>query len=101
MFAFDMYKPASIVKHVSLMALNLTKKVTIYTNGDDAVANDIETNASFSEAHEKNVTIEKRRIKSVRMASSDSSDVLVTLEDGTELKESFVVRRKTSPFHNA
>lgn len=74
------------------MALNLAKTLTIYTNGDEAVANDIETNAEFSAAQKNKVTIEKRRIKSVKMVSFESSDVLVTLDDGTEVQESFIVR---------
>lgn len=73
------------------MALNLARTLTIYTNGDKTVTEDIETNAKFSAAQKKNVTIEKRRIKSVRMVSDNTPDVLVTLEDGTEIKESFIV----------
>lgn len=77
------------------MALNLAQTLRIYTNGDEAVADDIETNASslLSAAHTENkqVTIERRCIKSVKMVSLESSDVLVTLGDGTEVRESFVV----------
>lgn len=73
------------------MALNLARKLTVYTNGDDAIATDIETNAKFATLQAR-VTLEKRRIKSVKLLSREASDVLVTLEDGTEIKQAFIVR---------
>lgn len=90
-----------MVKHVSLLTLNLAKNLTIYTNGDEAIASDIEANANFSDAQEPRVTIEKRRIKKVSMFKyPEATDVLVTLEDGTEIVESFIVSFFfSSPFH--
>lgn len=73
------------------MALNLAKELTIYTNGNDEIAADIEKNAQIA-AFKTRVTIEKRAIKSLRMVALwEASDVLVTLEDGTEIKEKFLV----------
>lgn len=85
-------KSAPTVTQVGLMVLNLVTNLTIYTNGDEAVTSDVETNAKFSAAQKEKVTVEKRRIKSVRNVSTEASDILVTLEDGTEIQESFIVR---------
>lgn len=80
-----------MISHVSGMALNLAKKLTIYTNGNEQIAAEIEKNAQIA-ALQTRVTIEKRAIKSLKMVALwEASDVLVTLEDGTENKETFLV----------
>lgn len=83
---------------VVLAALNLAQALTIYTHGDEARAAELERTVQakaplgkLSPAQRKRVTVERRRIQSVRMASSEGSAVLVTLADGTETKEAFIV----------
>lgn len=74
------------------MALNLAKRLTIYTNGNEEIAADIEKSAAQIAAFQTRVTVEKRAIKSLKMVALwEASDVLVTLEDGTEIKETFLV----------
>lgn len=72
------------------MALQLSKNLRIYTNGNEESASEIQANA-WRPDFQSRVTIEKRPIRSLRMLSNEASDVLVTLEDGTQLKESFIV----------
>lgn len=80
------------------MALNLAKKLTIYTNGNEEIAADVEKSAQIA-AFQTRVTIEKRAIKSLKMVALwEASDVLVTLEDGTEIKETFLVSLLHEPF---
>lgn len=80
-----------MISHVSGMALNLAKKLTIYTNGNEQITAEIDKNAQVA-ALQTRVTIEKRAIKSLKMVALwEASDVLVTLEDGTEIKETFLV----------
>lgn len=74
------------------MVLQLAKKLTIYTNGNQDVANNIQANCAHLSKDPDRVTIEQRRIKRFQLISPDASDVLVTLDDGTEIKESFIVR---------
>lgn len=91
LLAAGLFNNAAIISLVSGMALNLAKKLTIYTNGSDELAADIEANARIA-GFPGRVTVEKRRIKSVRMVALwEASDVVVALEDGTEIKETFLV----------
>lgn len=80
-----------MLTHVTHMALRLAKKLTVYTNGhnDDKVG-EIWTSSGIPDFKTR-VTVEKRRIRQLKLASLNTSDVLVTLEDGTEVKESFIV----------
>lgn len=91
LLATGLFNSAAMVSHVSDMALNLAKKLTIYTNGNDKIAADIEANAKTVDLLTR-VTVEKRKIISLKMVALwEASDVLVTLDDGTEIKETFLV----------
>lgn len=91
LLAMGLFNSAGIISHVSGMALNLAKKVTIYTNGDHEIATDLESNAQIA-GFQTRVTIEKRKIKSLKMVAMwEASDVLVTMEDDTKIKETFLV----------
>ncbi|KAJ4403973.1 hypothetical protein N0V82_010574 [Gnomoniopsis sp. IMI 355080] len=91
LLATGLFNSAAMISHVSGMALNLAKKLTIYTNGNDAIAADIEANAKIADFQTR-VTVEKRKIKSLKMVALwEASDVVVTLEDGTEINETFLV----------
>lgn len=97
LLAMGLFNAAAMVSHVSGMALNLAEKLTIYTNGDDERAFDIEASGQLAKFQDR-VTLEKRRIKSLKMAALwEASDVLVTLEDGAEIRETFLV--KAAPIH--
>lgn len=72
------------------MALQLSKNLRIYTNGDEDFASQIRTNA-WRPDFESRITFENRRIRSLRMLSDDTSQLQVTLDDGTQFEESYVV----------
>ena len=74
--------------HLGNMALRLAKKLTIYTNGNEKLADEIR--ATFQKPRSR-ITFENRKIKKFALAWPDKSDMIVTLEDGTELKEGFLV----------
>lgn len=91
LLAAGLFDSAAIISHVSGMALNLAKKLTIYTNGNDEIAAEVAKSAQIV-AFQTRVTVEKRVIKSLKMVALwEASDVLVTLDDGTEVKETFLV----------
>lgn len=92
----DAFTSTPMVSHVGKMVLQYSKRLTVYTNGDEAVSTSIQTESGLTD-FETRVTIEKRRIKSLKLISRYTSDVLVTLEDGTEIKEKFIVRLFPSP----
>lgn len=85
-----MFDKIDAVSQIGNMALQLSKTVRIYTNGDQDFASKIQSNA-WRPDFESRVTIENRRIRSLRMLSDDTSQLLVTLDDGTQLEESYVV----------
>ncbi|ROV96238.1 hypothetical protein VMCG_07720 [Cytospora schulzeri] len=89
LFAFDGLTSTSSVSQVGNMALQLSKNLRIYTNGNDDTASEVQANA-WRPDFQSRVTIEKRAIRSLRMTSYEASEVLVTLEDGTQFKESFI-----------
>lgn len=72
------------------MALRFSKTLRIYTNGNEDVASEVQANA-WRPDFQSRVIIEKRAIRSLKMVSYEASEVLVTLEDGTQIKESFIV----------
>lgn len=90
LFAFDMFADAGDVSHVGNMVLQLSKNLRIYTNGNEDVASEVQAN-QWRPDFQSRVTIEKRAIRNLRMVSYEASEVLVTLVDGTQFKESFIV----------
>ncbi|KAL1867683.1 hypothetical protein Daus18300_006239 [Diaporthe australafricana] len=89
LFAFDIFNNTETVSQVGNTALQLSKNLRIYTNGDEEFTSEIETKA-WRPDFKSRITIEKRRIRSLRMLSDDTSQVLVTLDDGTQFEESCV-----------
>ena len=91
LLAIDLMSNPTMALHVGNMALQLAKTLTIYTNGDESTAANITTALKPPSSM---ITVESRKIKKMAMASpdSDSADVVVTLEDGTQKTESFIVR---------
>lgn len=90
MFAFDLFASAGVISHVGNMVLQLSKNLRIYTNGNEDSASEIQANA-WRPDFQSRVTVEKRAIRSLRMVSYGASEVLVTLDDGTQIKESYIV----------
>lgn len=92
LLAEDAAVQAEMLTHVAHMALRLSKKLTVYTNGhNDDKVDEIWTNSDIPDFKTR-ITVEKRPIKQFKLVSLDASDVLVMLEDGTEIRESFIVR---------
>ena len=82
-----------IALHVANMALRLSDKTTIYTNGSG------DTEAKLRAALLKptsKIDIDARAITNVRMLSKDGSDVVITFEDGSTKTEGFIVSRPPS-----
>jgi hypothetical protein len=77
-----------MVLHLGNNALRLADKLTVYTDGDSVMT------AKMQEALVKansRITLESRKIARLSMKSSDASDVVVTLEDGSTKTEGFIV----------
>lgn len=72
------------------LALQLSKTVRVYTNGNEEAESKIQAITGRPEIQSR-ITLEERPIRSVYMVSSEASDVLVTLTDGTQFEESFIV----------
>lgn len=89
LFAFAMFDNMEAVTEVGNTALQLSKSLRIYTNGEEEFASKIQTSA-WRPDFESRVTVETRRIRSIRMLSDDTSQLLVTLDDGTQFEESYV-----------
>lgn len=85
-----MFDNVEAVTEVGNTALQLSKNLRIYTNGEEEFASKIKTSA-WRPDFEARVTIESRRIRSIRMLSDDNSQLMVTLDDGTQFEESYVV----------
>lgn len=85
-----MFDSLETVSQIGNTALQLSKNLRIYTNGNEEFTSQIQANA-WRPDFKSRVTIEKRCIRSLRMLSDDTSQVLVTLDDGTQFEESYVV----------
>lgn len=90
LFAFEMFDYMGAVTEVANTALQLSKNLRIYTNGEEEFASKIKASAWRSDL-ESRVTTESRRIRGIRMLSDNSSRLMVTLDDGTQFEESYVV----------
>jgi translation initiation factor 2B subunit (eIF-2B alpha/beta/delta family) len=83
-----MISEPAMALHMGNMALQLAKKLTIYTNGDSTMT------AKLREAlvqPNTRITLDSRRIASFSMKSSHASDVVLTFEDGSTVIEGFIV----------
>ncbi|KAI3395507.1 hypothetical protein diail_1293 [Diaporthe ilicicola] len=92
LFAFSSFDNIEIVSQIGNSALQLSKSMRIYINGNEEFAAQIQAEA-WRPDFKSRITIEKRRIRSLRMLSDDTSQVLVTLDDGTQFEESYVAYR--------
>ncbi|CAN8102446.1 unnamed protein product [Discula destructiva] len=86
--------------HMACSATRLAQHVTIYTNGDESVGATIQgaIGAVLAGKTTNKMSFETRKISRVRMAERAGgipSEVLVTLEDGTEKQEGFLTHATT------
>ncbi|KAK7995847.1 FAD/NAD(P)-binding domain-containing protein [Apiospora marii] len=79
----------ALAAHMALNAAQLTEKVTLYTNGDDAVTADV-TAATASLLPSK-FSVEPRQIYQLRRGNEDTDSVTVAFADGTIKTEKFLV----------
>ena len=70
------------------MALQLAKKLTVYTNGDEQLVRDIQ--AAMPKPRSR-ISFESRKIAKLVMAEEGSADIILTFEDGTQAREGFLV----------
>lgn len=74
--------------HLARMAKRLAPTVTIYTNGAEDLYEQIILGLNGSE-----IKVDKRRIARLEQGSgSEQTRVIVHLEDGTDIREGFLVR---------
>lgn len=88
-----MFDNVEAISQIGNMALQLSKNLRVYTNGNEEFASKVQANA-WRPDFESRITIENRHIRSLRMLSDDTSQLLVTLDDGTQFEESYVVSSK-------
>ncbi|KAF4444410.1 hypothetical protein F53441_11135 [Fusarium austroafricanum] len=84
-FAAGFFSVADMIAHVAPMAKRLAQSVTVYTNGDTSMPDTVKT-----KVHSSKVSYETRAIKSFALVNGGPS-VKITLDDGTEKVEGFVV----------
>ncbi|KAK4451417.1 putative thioredoxin reductase-like protein 1 [Podospora aff. communis PSN243] len=81
---------AGIALHMARMAKRLSEKVTIYANGDENISSEL-----VDPAEKEGLNIERRKL--VRLEKNDGSSggsgVAVSLEDGTQMTEQFLVSK--------
>jgi hypothetical protein len=83
-----MISEPAMALHMGNMALQLVKKLTIYTNGDSTMTGKIRE--ALIEPHSR-ITLDSRKIASLSMKSSDTSDVVLAFDDGSTVTEGFIV----------
>lgn len=95
LLAIDDCSPASIALHMARYANRLAEKVTVYTNGNEAVTTAITTlfgGLEPSSKSAKNITVEKRKIVRLRKLEK-GAEVQVELEGGERKVEGFFVHK--------
>lgn len=73
--------------HVSRMAKRLAEKVVIYTDGDSGLSEELAT----ALASDPVIVLDNRHVVRLENVKSDSSEIIVHLEDGTSVSHGFVV----------
>ena len=76
------------VLHLAGMAAPLARNLTVYTNGDESV-----TQAILAACEDKRVSVEPRKIKSIKRKDDKRSDVIISFEFGESRDETFMVSR--------
>ena len=74
---------------VGNMALQLAKKVTVYTHGNDQIVRDIQE--SWAKPRSR-ISFDTRKIVRLELAAEGSPEIILTFDDGTQSREAFLVR---------
>lgn len=92
----DMSLPPPLYIHVARNALQLSKFVTLYTNGDES------RTATFKEAigGEAPMEVDERRIAEFKLGEDDIG-VTIVFEDGSEKYEAFLAHNPTVKLRSA
>lgn len=87
--------------HIANLALRLSERVVLYTNGVDETEETMKEALAKSRHHkEGRITIDTRPITKIRMGDASPSSVVLTFEDGSEVEQGFMVNAPiSSPFH--
>ncbi|KAK6849414.1 hypothetical protein PG990_001707 [Apiospora arundinis] len=78
--------------HMARMAKRLTPKVTIYTDGADALSGEL----VLGKGDDAVINVENRRIQQVEKGNTTGSEVIIHFEDGTSVSEGFIVHKPKS-----
>ncbi|KAF5591248.1 thioredoxin reductase [Fusarium subglutinans] len=78
--------------HLARMVLRLADKAVIYTNGGDSLGEQIKSDltATGTDGAKSRITVDNRKIAGISMKSTDSSDIVIKFEDGSEVVEGFL-----------
>lgn len=83
--------------NMSYMTRRFTEKLTLYTNGNDKLAEDLKTAlAKDKDGRAGRVTVNNQVIARLARGSGSRTAMTVTLSDGKEINEAFLVRIHTS-----
>jgi hypothetical protein len=77
-----------VARHLALMAKNLAKQVTVYTNGADALEKELRLMAE-----QLSFALDNREIKSFARGAAES-EVAITFTSGETVTEGFLVRSR-------
>jgi thioredoxin reductase len=94
-FAIDDCAPAGLAVHLARFALRLADNVTIYTNGDEKVAEEIRdvlSKAGPETRSKNNITIEGKKIAKL-VKGPKGAEIEVVLADGSKKTEAFVAHK--------
>lgn len=81
-----------IALHLARMVLRLAGKAVIYTNGAEDLGKQIATDlvATGTEGAKSRITVDSRKIVNLAKKSEETSDIILTFEDGSEVTEGFL-----------
>lgn len=93
--AEGMLANSTMAVHMGMMAARLAKEITIYSNGDDALASELEGILTSPP-----LQLEGRPIERLESAS-EGSGLTVVFEDGSSKREAFVVSEASDSMINS
>ncbi|KAF4335434.1 thioredoxin reductase [Fusarium beomiforme] len=87
--------------HLARMVLRLADKAVIYTNGAGSLGEQIKTDltATGTDGAKRRITVDNRKIVGLSMKCTDSSDIIIKFEDGSEVIEGFFAHGPRGEIH--
>ena len=86
-----------VALHLSRMARRFSERVVLYTNGADELAAQLEAELRNDKSGRAGlVTVDNRRVERLRRGTGRESEVIVTLKDGSETTQGFLVHQPGS-----